>query len=305
MNFENPYVFLLFIPLLVFVVYYMQSGLFRGKMTLALGAQKDEKEGVLQFMPFLRYLALGMLLVAAASPYEDYRILPDQTKGVDIMMAIDVSGSMVQSRDFLPENRLTVAKSLTAEFVFRRKNDRLGLVVFAGGAYLQSPLTSDLQSLVSLVGDLDPQMVTEQGTAIGDALVLSVYRLNESRAASRIIILMTDGVSNTGKFDPATATDITLQSGIKVYSIGIGLDEDVDFAMLQGISDKTSGKFFRARTADELQQVMLAIDRLEKDILAGKQQIILEKKFGFWLFCAIVLLGIDLVFRTFVRRYYV
>ncbi|WP_291875313.1 VWA domain-containing protein [Leptospira sp.] len=145
------------------------------------------------------------LVFASAGPGAKYNLMPDNTKGVDIMIALDISGSMVNSYDFLPKNRLSVSKDLLRAFIQKRIYDRIGIVVFAGAAYLQSPLSSDRTALDELIKETSNEDIEEQGTAIGDALVLSTYRLKNSEAKSKVIILLTDGVSNTGKLDPETA----------------------------------------------------------------------------------------------------
>ncbi|TGL62520.1 VWA domain-containing protein BatA [Leptospira jelokensis] len=231
---------------------------------------------------FLVYLALFFLIIAAAGPGEKYKLTPDTTKGVDIMIALDISGSMVNSYDFLPKNRLAVSKDLLRIFIQKRLYDRIGIVLFAGAAYLQSPLSSDRYALEELIAETSSEDIEEQGTAIGDALVLSTYRLKNSEAKSKVIILLTDGVSNTGKLDPETAAYAAKAIGVKVYCIGIGKEEgqyEVNYDSLAKISMNTNGRFFRAESPEILQEVLNEINSLEVVDLPSKPLEIHETHF--------------------------
>lgn len=257
--------------------------------------------------PYLRFIACFFVIYSASGPGIQRKFLPDQKKGIDILFALDISGSMIKSSDFLPKNRLTVSKELLQEFIDKRLSDRLGLVVFAGAAYLQSPLTNDLNALREILADMDTDTVDEQGTAIGDAILLSTYRLKSSTTKTKIIILLTDGVSNTGKIDPDTAADTARAFGIKIYSIGVGKEDgdyEVNFDSLAQISQNTGGLFYRAESPQELQSVLSEIDRLEKDILAERPKELIETDGKWALYLAIVFLFLDWGGRAFVFRYY-
>ncbi|EQA46589.1 PF06707 family protein [Leptospira broomii serovar Hurstbridge str. 5399] len=266
------------------------------------------RETISKWFPLLRPISLSLMTISLAGPGQYYRFLPNETKGVDIMLALDVSGSMSRSRDFLPDTRLGVSKKLLREFIRKRQTDRIGLVVFAGGAYLQSPLTSDRATLEEILGVVEEETVPEQGTAIGDAVILSSYRLRRSPARSRIIVLITDGVSNTGRIDPVTATEIADEIGIKIYSIGIGKEDqsyEINFDILSELSAKTGGMFYRAEDTSQLREVLAAIDTLEKDPLALPPEEVRETDALYYLIVSLLLLAADLFVRTWFLRYYV
>lgn len=260
-----------------------------------------------ELFPYLRFIALGFFIIAAAGPGKKRQFLPDEKMGIDIMFALDISGSMVKSRDFLPRNRLEVSKDLLVEFIGKRATDRLGLVVFAGAAYLQSPLTNDLNALTEIVKDIDTDAIDEQGTAIGDAILLSIFRLKSSQTKTKIIILLTDGVSNTGRIDTSTATETAVAYNIKIYSIGVGKEDaeyEVNFDALSEISSRTGGLYFHAESPEELKSVLQEIDHLEKDILAELPKEIIHTEFRFYLYIAVLILVLDWGGRAYVYRFY-
>ncbi|RHX78503.1 aerotolerance regulator BatA [Leptospira yasudae] len=312
MNFEYPYAFFLLIPVWVWAFIYYKNGMYLRKMEIRLpGRREGALSGLETFgklLPFLRPISISLLIVALAGPGKKTTFLPSEKEGVDIMIALDVSGSMSRSRDFLPETRLGVSKKLLRRFIEKRQNDRLGLVVFAGAAYLQAPLTGDRESLNEILGTIEEETVAEQGTAIGDAIILSTYRLRSSQARSRLIVLITDGVSNTGKIDPVTATDLAEHIGAKIYSIGIGKEEssyEINFEILQELSANTGGQFFRAEDPEEMKAVLASIDSLEKDPLQAPPQEVRETEYQIWLYRALAVLLFDLMLRAFFFRYYV
>ncbi|MCC5813197.1 MAG: VWA domain-containing protein [Leptospira sp.] len=260
-----------------------------------------------EIFPYIRYLALGLLIVAASGPGKKRQFMPDEKMGIDIMFALDISGSMVKSRDFLPKNRLEVSKELLIDFLAKRVTDRLGLVVFAGAAYLQSPLTNDLNALKEIVGDVTTDAIDEQGTAIGDAILLSTYRLKSSKTKTKIIILLTDGVSNTGRIDPETAAETARAFSVKIYSIGVGKEDgeyEVNFDALTDIAKRTGGLFYHAESPEELDAILKEIDSLEKDILAAKPKEIVETEFRFFLYLSMFFFILDWGGRAYVYRFY-
>ncbi len=310
---ERPYLLYLLIPLLVYLVVYIYFKIYTAKISIRLSYQTDENiqntfmGSVSKFFPFLRFLSVALIIFALAGPGQQSEFLPDYKNGLDIMIAIDVSGSMARSNDFLPSNRLEVSKKIIQKFIQKRKNDRIGLVVFAGAAYIQSPLTGDQASLIEVLEDISEASVREQGTAIGDAIALSTYRLKKSSAKSKVILIITDGVSNTGKIDPLTAMELSKFYQIKIYTIGVGkmgFNDQIDFDSLKKISEETKGSFYRAADVEQFQRVMDSIDRLEKDTIESKPVIFVYSKFDYFLYPAIFLLIIDLLLRTFVVRYY-
>jgi Ca-activated chloride channel family protein len=232
-------------------------------------------------------LALMLASVALARPQHGSLRENLTTRGVDIIVALDVSGSMA-AEDFQPRNRLEVAKEVVAEFVGKRKSDRIGLVVFAGKSLTKSPPTSDGAVLLRQLDDVRLEMLPD-GTAIGSGLATSLTRLRRSKAKSRVIVLVTDGANNAGEIDPATATDLARALEVRVYTIGVGrgglvpmpgalqgrltgkmvkrtvpVEVEIDEALLKRIAQGTGGEFFRATDSAALREVFAHIDRLEK-----------------------------------------
>jgi Ca-activated chloride channel family protein len=229
------------------------------------------------------FAAAGVLLVAAlARPQTGAARVEITSEGIDIVLALDISGSM-KAEDFKPNNRLFVAKEVARRFVEGRTGDRIGLVVFAGGAYTQCPLTMDYGILTSLIEAVDFGNVPD-GTAIGMALATSVNRLREAQGKSRVVILLTDGQNNAGEIDPVTAAEAARALGVKVYTIGAGtdgpaqipvddpvfgrryvtIDASVDEESLRTIAEITGGRFFRATSPEALAAIYRNIDRMEK-----------------------------------------
>ena len=314
MIFQRVY-FLGLIPILIFyAIYYYKAYLYKNKLSVLLSNQTESQSFfvinfLVKYFPFLRFISILFFIIALAGPGSQISFLPDEKKGVDIMISVDVSGSMVRSQDFKP-NRLEVAKNILKDFVSKRELDRIGIIAFAGAAYLQSPLTSDRNTLYEILSDLDNSSVEEVGTAIGDAILLSTYRLQKSKAKSKVMILLTDGASNVGKIDPQTAAEIAKQYKIKIYSIGIGREEigmtsETDFSSLETISKETEGLFFRAQDSQDLENVMNSIDTLEKDLLQNKPNYMIESKHELYLVIGIIILLIDLLIRAYVLRFYI
>jgi len=230
----------------------------------------------------LRLLAICLMCIAMARPQYGEAIEDVTTNGIDIMMALDISGSM-RTMDFKPQNRLFVAKKVMENFITGRAHDRIGLVIFAGRSFTQCPLTLDYGILVSFLRKIDFGMV-EDGTAIGTGLMNACNRLRQGGAKSKVVILTTDGANNSGEVDPLTAAKAAKALGIKVYTIGVGKEgeqpieiddplfgkriitqkSDVDMPTLQAISDLTGGKCFRAQDAKALENIYGQIDKLEK-----------------------------------------
>jgi len=246
-------------------------------------------------LPFyLRLAALALLIVALARPRLGYAWEESTTEGIDIQIALDVSGSM-GAEDFQPRNRLEVAKEVVKEFIAGRTGDRIGLVVFSGAALTQSPLTTDHQALRFLVDSVEIGGLP-RGTAIGLALATAASRLKESEAESRVIVLVTDGVSNAGEIDPRSAAALCEGLGAKVYTIGVGTERAVPVTVLMGdprvgepvvnrvvrrmpvdedllreIAGRTGGRFYRATDREALAGVFAEIDRLETTELEVKR----------------------------------
>lgn len=238
-------------------------------------------------LPFyLRLSALALLIAAFARPQLGFAREVEVTEGIDIQVVLDVSGSMA-AEDFQPHNRLAVAKDVVREFVVRRRADRIGIVIFAGNALTRAPLTADHQMLLLLLDSIELNTLPD-GTAIGMALAAGAARLKDSAAKTRVIVLVTDGVNNSGAIDPDTAAAVCEGLGLTVYTIGVGkagriqvpvqvsdasgkvetqnvdMDVEVDEDLLRSIAERTGGRFFKAVDADGLRGIFAEIDRLEK-----------------------------------------
>nr|WP_232369324.1 VWA domain-containing protein [Leptospira abararensis] len=309
-QFQRPYLLFLIIPLIILAAYQWRKKPFGAILLIQSDRYRKPETNLptklrkffLSFTETLFYFAGIFLILASAGPGEKYKLTPDITNGIDIMIALDISGSMVNSYDFLPKNRLTVSKELLREFIQKRLYDRIGIVLFAGAAYLQSPLSNDIYALDELIADTSDEDINEQGTAVGDALVLSTYRLKDSQAKSKVIILLTDGVSNTGKLDPETASYAAKTFGIKVYCIGIGKEQgqyEVNYESLEAISQSTNGRFFRAESPEVLLEVLNEINSLETVELPSKPMEIHETHFPIALFIFFTLLGIAGIFMIY------
>lgn len=224
-------------------------------------------------------IAFVFIVVSLARPQSAFRQHQVQVEGVDIVMALDVSGSM-QAMDFRP-NRLGVTKKVAAEFIRGRPTDRIGLVIYAGKAYTQCPVTTDHNTLLGLLEKVKFDMI-EDGTAIGDGLGTAINRLRDSDAKSKVIILLSDGVNNMGYMDPYSAAEIARNLGIKVYTIGCGsngqapfpgpfgpvyMSTEIDEPLMKTIARETGGQYFRATNAAKLKEIYDEIDQMEKTII--------------------------------------
>ncbi|MDR1180697.1 MAG: VWA domain-containing protein [Bacteroidales bacterium] len=228
-------------------------------------------------LPFiLRMLAIIFVIIALARPQSSISHKQVDVEGIDIVMALDVSGSMM-AMDFRP-NRLDACKNVMQTFIENRSNDRIGLVVYSGEAYTKCPLTSDYQTLLRSLETVKFGII-DDGTAIGDGLGTAINRLRESQAKSKVIVLLSDGVNNAGHIDPYSAAEIAREFGIRVYTIGCGtignapistpygimyIKVEIDEPLLKNIAQKTGGKYFRAQNKTKLQEVYDEIDKMEK-----------------------------------------
>ena len=327
MRFANPhyaFLFLAFIPLIALYIFREQrsQGAIRYSDTSLL---KDIKKPITLYVRhgllLLRLGGLALLIVALMRPQKGRSFSEITTEGVDIMMVLDVSGSM-EALDFKPNNRLAVAKEKIKEFINLREQDRVGLVVFAGRSYTKCPLTLDYPLLEKFVDDIDFSSITTQGTAIGTAIATAANRLRESPSKTKIMILLTDGSNNSGEIAPVVAAQASAQLGIKIYTIGIGkkgmvdmpvyyqdpysgkvtkkfqkMQSDLDEGTLEKVANITGGTFFRAQNSEELSRIYEMIDRLEKTELKTRQYTTWNEKFyGFLLWGALLIL-IDFILR--------
>lgn len=267
----------------------------------------------------LRLVGLTFLIVALARPQTSDNDMERSVEGIDIMMAMDISGSML-ARDFKPD-RLEASKEVAKEFIEGRPDDRIGLVVFSGEAFTQCPLTSDHAVLLNLFTGIKSGMLKD-GTAIGMGLATAVNRLKDSEAKSKVVILLTDGVNNQGAITPLTASDIAQTFGIRVYTIGVGTEGmapypvqtpfGMDYQMmkveinedeLREIASKTGGKYFRATDEDKLGDIYEEIDKLEKSKVFEIEYTLEKEEFFLFLVIGVIVLLLEIglkhtVFRT-------
>jgi len=331
-NFEfvNPEFFWLFLLLPALVLWYIWK---RKQQTAELQISsikgfKTKKNWLAKLKPLLfalRVLALSALIIALSRPRtvdESTRI--KTTKGIDIVMAIDVSASML-ARDLKP-NRLEALKTVAARFINSRPNDRIGLVEYAGESYTKTPLTSDKNIVLSSLKGIKYNNIIEGGTAIGMGLATAVNRLKESRAKSKVIILLTDGVNNSGFIDPKIASELAVEFGIKVYTIGLGtngmamspigirrdggfqygnMPVEIDEKLLQKIAEITNGQYFRATNTTKLNEIYQEINKLERTDIEEFKYTHYEEKFRPWALLALGLLGFELLLRYTVFKSFV
>jgi Ca-activated chloride channel family protein len=268
----------------------------------------------------LRALALAALIIALARPQTGITTENVLTEGIDIVMVLDVSSSML-AEDLQP-NRLEAAKAVAADFVAGRRNDRLGLVAFAGQAFTQAPLTFDYGVVQSLVGELDVGII-EDGTAVGMGLATAVKRLQASPAESKVVVLLTDGRSNRGEIGPVTAAQMAQALGVRVYTIGAGsmgtapvpvpdgfggtryanVEVDIDEATLQQVAELTGGRYFRATDTESLEAIYAEIDELERTEVEVENFTQFGEEFPVPLMLGFLLLMVELALSQTVLRW--
>ena len=255
------------------------------------------------------YAGLGLAVIAMARPRS---VLPGEVaraRGIDILLALDTSGSM-RALDFDPKDRMAMALSSTQKFIKARQNDRIGLVVFAGVPLLQCPLTLDYAALLDFLGQVQVGMTGTENTAIGTAIAAAANRLRHSDAKSKIIVLLTDGRSNSGEVDPITAAKAADALGIRIYTIGVGVHgqsvmpidtpygrqlvpiaEDLDEPALQEIADTTGGRYYRAASSKDFDKIFSEIDQLEKSDVKTPPSLEYEDRYRGWLALSLLLLA--------------
>ncbi len=271
-------------------------------------------------LTLLRIFAITAFVLAFARPQAGTENREVSAEGVDIMLALDVSGSM-KAEDFKPYNRLYVAKEEIKKFVQKRISDRIGLVIFSQSSFTQCPLTLDYGVLLNFLEQVKFGMI-QDGTAIGMALANSINRLRETPSKSKIIVLLTDGVNNAGQIDPLTAATIANTMGVKIYAIGVGkpgnamypvddpifgkryvyLPNEIDEETLQQIADKTGGKYFRARSEKELEQIYTEIDNLEKTEIKVSEYVQYKELFPDFVYTGLILLILEILLAQTVFR---
>ncbi len=272
----------------------------------------------------LRALALALIIVAMARPQTvDVSTKTKTTRGIDIVMAIDVSASML-AKDLKP-NRLEALKKVASKFITRRPNDRIGLVEYAGESYTRTPVTSDKGIILKSLSEIKYNTIITGGTAIGMGLATAVNRIKESKAKSKIIILLTDGVNNSGFIDPQTASELAVEYGIKTYTIGLGsngmalspvainngvfqysrIQVEIDEELLKEIADATGGKYFRATNNKKLEEIYDEIDKLEKTEIEEFKYYNYEEKFRPLVLLALALLVLEFLLRHTLLRSFI
>jgi Ca-activated chloride channel family protein len=277
------------------------------------------KSWVMKCRPFLfllKIMALGFVIIALARPRNTQKSsYTDSKNGIDIVIATDVSGSMLAT-DFKP-NRLEAIKKVAESFIQKRTNDRIGLVVYAGESYTKTPVTSDKTMLLSALREVQYNgLVLQDGTAIGIGLGTAINRIKNSKAKSKIIILLTDGVNNVGSLDPISAAEIAKDYGIKVYTVGVGTNGmanfpvakdsngnivfqpqkvEIDEKILQEIAAITKGKYFRATDNNKLEAIYNEIDGLEKSKIIENRLMLFDEQFRTWLLIGLFFLVLEMI----------
>ena len=273
-------------------------------------------------IPFiLRILALSLIVVAISRPRSSEIIEKIDAEGIDIVLAMDVSTSML-ARDFTPD-RISASKDIAIEFIAQRPTDRMGIVVFAGESYTQCPLTTDRAALINMMKEVETGLI-DDGTAIGNGLATAIARMKDSDAKSRVVILLTDGVNNSGEVSPQMAVEIAKTYGIRVYTIGVGregmapypvmtpwgvevrnLEVEIDEALLQEIADETGGRYFRANDNTKLAEIYNEINQMEKARTTVDSFPIYKELFGAYALWALLAILAELILNWFVIRRFV
>ena len=274
---------------------------------------------VLRHVPFvLRTFALAMIVVAIARPRSSEQMEKIDTEGIDIVLAMDVSTSML-ARDLTPD-RISASKDIAIEFIAQRPSDRMGIVVFAGESFTQCPLTTDRATLINLMKEVQTDLI-EDGTAIGNGLATAIARMKDSDAKSRVVILLTDGVNNRGEISPQMAAEIAKTYGVRVYTIGVGKEGmapypvmtpwgvevqnvkvEIDEALLSEIAESTGGRYFRATDNTKLAEIYSEINKMEKARTTIDSFPIYKELFLTYALLALLALLLELVFNWFVIR---
>ncbi len=319
-TFANIHLLWLLLGIIPIVAYYIYRNR-RGGAALAsstvgeLASMPKTLRQRLRHLPIvLRILSYSLIVVALARPQSISTLSSSTTEGIDIVLSLDISSSML-ARDFEPD-RISAAKNIAAEFINSRQSDRIGLVVFAGESFTQSPLTTDKSTLINLLSQVESGMI-EDGTAIGEGLATAINRLKDSKASSKVIILLTDGVNNRGQIAPVTAAEIAKSFGIRVYTIGVGsegtapyptmdpwgrisfvpMKVEIDEKTLTEISEQTSGRYFRATDNEALLEVYKQIDKLERSKIEVNNRTLKEELFAIYVLAALLLMASEFLLK--------
>ena len=319
--FKNPEFLwlLLLIPLIIFFMYYFR---FKKVSNLKISSfdnfkTKSFKSKLYPLLNTLRIISIALVIIALSRPQEISNSSRTKTSsGIDIVIAVDISSSML-AQDLKP-NRLEALKSVASEFINDRINDRIGLVIYAGESYTKTPVTSDKEVVINSLTEISFDGIIDDGTAIGMGLATSVNRLKDSKAKSKVIILLTDGVNNSGFIDPSTAADLASTYGIKTYTIGLGTNGnarapvalnpngsfrfgitkvEIDEDLLNEVADKTGGKYFRATDNRKLEEIYEEINKLEKTEVEEIKYSDIDEKYRPFALLAFVLISLELFLK--------
>ena len=328
MFFEYPeLLWLLVIPALL-VLHYIYLELAERHPHLRVSTSVPWMAGGWSFVAFLRHIpfvlrisALVLIVIAIARPRSSEEMERVDTEGIDIILAMDVSTSML-ARDLTPD-RINASKDIAIEFISQRPSDRMGIVVFAGESFTQCPLTTDRATLINLMKEVQTDLI-EDGTAIGNGLAVAVARMKDSDAKSRVVILLTDGVNNRGEISPQMAAEIAKTYGVRVYTIGVGKEGmapypvmtpwgveiqnvkvEIDEALLGEIAEATGGRYFRATDNTKLAEIYSEINKMEKARTTVDSFPVYKELFGKYALLALLCILLELVFNWFVIRRFV
>lgn len=326
MHFASPhYLWLLTLlaPMIAYYVWRTMQGGAAIQISTIEGVARAPKSVryYLRHLPFaLRAAAFGLLVVALARPQRIEQNVRTSSEGIDIMLAIDVSASML-ARDFEPD-RITAAKEVAGSFIADRYGDRIGLVAFAAEAFTQSPLTTDQSTLQTLLAQIRSGLIDDSGTAIGNGLATAINRLRESDAKSKVVILLTDGVNNRGEITPITAAEIARAQNIRVYTIGVGTEGmapypavdmfgnitfikqkvEIDEKTLTSMAEMTGGRYFRATDNAKLKAIYDEINQLEKSKVEVTERLSYHEQFLVWVLAALGLLLAEFLLSNLVLK---
>ncbi|AWG24442.1 vWA domain-containing protein [Flavobacterium kingsejongi] len=329
-TFLNPGLFWLFLLIPIAIAWYIwkrneQQATLRISSIQGFKAKPSLLAKLKPALFVLRILALSCIIVAMARPRTvDVNSRTKSSQGIDIVIAMDVSGSML-TRDLKP-NRLEALKKVASEFVNDRPADRIGLVVYAAESYTKTPVTSDKAVILQALKDVKYDNVIQDGTGIGMGLATAVNRLKDSKAKSKVVILLTDGVNNAGLIEPTTAAEIAKEYGIKVYTIGVGtngmaespyainpngtfvyrmMQVEIDEQLMKGIAKTTGGKYFRATSNTKLAEIYKEINQLEKTDIEELRYFNYDEKYRPWVWAAGILLLLELALRNSIFRSFI
>lgn len=328
MFFEYPkLLWLLILPLLLLIHYiYLELAERHPHLRVSKAMPWLKKStrvaGAMRHIPFmLRLAALVLIVVAIARPRSSEEMEKVDTEGIDIVLVMDVSTSML-ARDLTPD-RISASKDIAIEFISQRPTDRMGIVVFAGESFTQCPLTTDRATLINLMKEVQTDLI-EDGTAIGNGLATAVARMKDSDAKSRVVILLTDGVNNRGEISPQMAAEIAKTYGVRVYTIGVGkegmapypvmtpwgvevknVQVEIDEALLAEIAESTGGRYFRATDNTKLAEIYGEINKMEKARTTVDSFPVYKELYSRYALAALLLILLELILNWFVIRRFV